>query len=468
MGDKSKIEWTDASWNPVLGCSKVSPGCQNCYAVGTSHRNEAMHSPDYVGLTVLHPNGLRDWSGKVVCLENRLEIPLRWKRPRRIFVNSMSDLFHKDVPFDFVDKVFGVMAICPQHQFQVLTKRPERMREYFSDLNFRTEMIGIEAEYKSGFDRHIAHLDDYSDAKPRWPLPLPNVWLGTSVENQATADERIPHLLQTPAAVRWLSCEPLLGPVDLTKQDGTVGDERYNQFVLEQAFGDPRELWACPKCEGTRYRETDPVADFCKTCKGTGVGVDWVVCGGESGPNARPMHDSWAISLRSQCEATGVPFFMKQICVNGKRAPMENWPLELQVREYPVARGKHSNHIKASNHYRWNKDKVVATSGYVKIRVGRTHPLADPNGYAYEHLLVWVSAGRSVPPKGMLIHHINEDKHDNRLDNLEMQSRADHNRLHNMDKLRDPVTGRFGKSRAGRLLDNQEHNEYPTPNSRKD
>lgn len=281
MGDKSNIEWTDATWNPVLGCSKVSPGCQNCYAVPTSLRNEKMGAKDYRELTVLHPNGKRDWSGKVVCLDDRLEIPLRWKKPRRIFVNSMSDLFHPEVPFEFIDKVFRVMRQAEQHTFQVLTKRPERMLEF---------------------------LRQRQCALP----PAPNVWLGTSVENQATADERIPLLLQCPAAIRWLSCEPLLGQVDLKKQDGTIADERYNQFVLEQAFGDPRELWACPKCEGTRYRQTDPFADFCKPCKGTGVGIDWIVCGGESGPNARPMHPDWARGMRDQCQSNEIPFFFKQ------------------------------------------------------------------------------------------------------------------------------------------------------------
>jgi len=321
VGDKSKIEWTEASWNPVLGCSKVSPGCQNCYAVQQSFRNEQMGSQAYSGLTVLHPNNIRDWSGKVTCLEDRLEIPLRWKRPRKIFVNSMSDLFHKDVPDEFICDVFNIIRRSNNeqqirgvgyHVFQILTKRPDRMADLVSRLRFDNKNNG-----------RGVFLDETPSTVTAYPIirSLPNVWLGTSVENQATADERIPYLLQTPAAVRWLSCEPLLGPVDLTIQDGTVGDNRYNQFVLKQAFGDPRELWACPKCEGTRYRETDPVADFCKSCKGTGVGIDWLVCGGESGPKARPMHPDWARGLRDQCKQANVPYFFKQW---GEYGPTEN------------------------------------------------------------------------------------------------------------------------------------------------
>lgn len=242
----SKIEWTDETWNPVLGCSKVSPGCQNCYAVTMSHRVESMGNPNYTGLTVKHPNGQRDWSGKVVCLEDRLAIPLKWKKPRRIFVNSMSDLFHEDVPESFIRAVFSVCASARQHKFQILTKRPERMREILDRIKY--DMLAI---------------------RPGYGAKLPNVWLGTSVENQQTADERIPHLLQTPAAVRFLSCEPLLGPVDL------------------------RPSWLNP----TRQNNNP---------------ISWVIVGGESGPKARPMHPDWARSLRDQCQAANVPFFFKQ------------------------------------------------------------------------------------------------------------------------------------------------------------
>lgn len=267
----TKIEWADKVWNPVIGCTAVSPGCANCYAVSMAHRHASNPKlgDTYHGLTVKHPNGIVGWSGQVKCLSERLKQPLRWKQPSRIFVNSMSDIFHPDVPDKFIDKVFAVMAQAQHHVFQVLTKRPQRMREYFSEIEFRTEMVGIQAEHISGFDRFIWHDDDSGNADPRWPFPLKNVWLGTSVENQATADERIPLLLQTPAAVHWISAEPLLGPV-------TIGH------------------------------------DYLPSMESFGNTLDWVVCGGESGPNARPMHPDWARGLRDQCKAADVPFFFKQ------------------------------------------------------------------------------------------------------------------------------------------------------------
>jgi protein gp37 len=207
MGDNSNIEWTDATWNPVRGCALVSAGCTNCYAMRVAHRFSGDSQP-YAGLTKLTSHG-PVWTGDVTLWPDVLDVPLRWRRPRRIFVNSMSDLFHEDVPEEFIDKVFAVMALSPQHTFQILTKRPVRMRDYLltvqnDDKDFnRWSNAGVEIT-----DSPCAVIDDAD-----WPLP--NVWLGVSVEDQATADERIPLLLQTPAAVRFLSCEPLLGPVDL-------------------------------------------------------------------------------------------------------------------------------------------------------------------------------------------------------------------------------------------------------------
>lgn len=258
----SKIEWTEQTWNPIGGCTKVSPGCANCYAVSFAHRhaNNPTVGDKYKGLTVKHSNGKVDWSGKIHLYPERLEIPLRRKKPTMYFVNSMSDLFHEDVPFEFIDKVFAVMAICIEHTFQVLTKRPKRMAEYFSQsgLNERLEEVADVLLVKTG---------GLHDALNN--VPLPNVWLGVSVENQAAADERIPLLLQTPAAIRFLSCEPLLGPVDL------------------------RPSWMNP----TRQNDNP---------------VSWVICGGESSPNARPMHPDWARGLRDQCKAANIPFYFKQ------------------------------------------------------------------------------------------------------------------------------------------------------------
>ena len=191
MGERSSIEWTDATWNPVTGCTKVSEGCRNCYAERIVQRL----GQDFSTI-VLHPE--------------RLEYPLHWKKPHRIFVNSMSDLFHENIADDFIYRVFEIMVQCPHHVFQVLTKRPVRML----DICRRTRFIGIDDQ------RHLEQrgMDDWLDVLSQMkPRPFPNVWLGVSVEDQQTADERIPLLLQTPAAVRFVSAEPLLGPIDLSK-----------------------------------------------------------------------------------------------------------------------------------------------------------------------------------------------------------------------------------------------------------
>ena len=257
MGDKSGIEWTDATWNPVTGCTKVSHGCKNCYAERDWSR--LLHLPAYSGRAftdvAMHPE--------------RLCQPLRWGRPRRIFVNSMSDLFHDDVPDMFIDQVFAVMAMAKKHQFQVLTKRPKRMRHYLLAAD-REESIGwAEHSIYEGFTR--IPIGAYRGPTHR-RLPLPNVWLGVSVEDQVTADERIPLLLQTPAAVRWISAEPLLMPVNI--------QSAINRMPWKIGGGD--------------------------------AGLHWVVAGGESGPHARPMHPQWARSLRDQCAEAGVPFLFKQ------------------------------------------------------------------------------------------------------------------------------------------------------------
>ena len=312
MSDKTGISWTDATWNPVVGCTKVSAGCDNCYAIRTAHRMAANPNP-LVSQAYAGTEAGGEWTGKVNLLADRLDQPLRWRKPRRIFVNAQSDLFHKEVPDDFIARVFAVMALAPRHTFQVLTKRHGRMRSLLRSSDFRS---AVEDAIKGMVSAHQPKHVWYA----AWPLP--NVWLGVSVEDQATADLRIPALLDTPAAVRFLSCEPLLGPMDLQMavprpctcgpgQTFLIGETRAHKT------GCPALRWPFP---------------------------DWVVVGGESGPNARPMHPTWARSLRDQCASTGVAFHFKQAgsvlarewgC-NGKGANPDEWP-ESFPREYPNA-----------------------------------------------------------------------------------------------------------------------------------
>ncbi|HET6385142.1 MAG TPA: DUF5131 family protein, partial [Armatimonadota bacterium] len=219
MSGNSKISWTDATWNCLLGCSRVSAGCDNCFAIRSAHRLQSNPNPKvssaFEGLTTVKGRGL-DWTAQVRCLPDRLEAPLHWKKPRRIFVNSLSDLFHPQVPDDFIDQVFAVMALCPQHTFQILTKRPERMRDYLSGGGTVSRVLRLKIDL---IREHGSRQERFNLASSCWspPIrwPLPNVHVGVSCENQATADERIPSLVDAPADVRFLSLEPLLGPINL-------------------------------------------------------------------------------------------------------------------------------------------------------------------------------------------------------------------------------------------------------------
>lgn len=275
MADQTPIEWTDATWNIVTGCSVVSPGCTNCYAMRLAG-TRLQHHPSRAGLTVASKAG-PVWNGQVRFNADWLTQPLRWTKPRRIFVAAHGDLFHDGVTDDQRDQIFAVMALCPQHTFQILTKRPERMRAYLSDET-RTGHAGVKARIRSAAEALGREAILYG----RWPLP--NVWLGVSTEDQVRADQRIPVLLDTPAAIRWISAEPLLGLVDLTPWLWTT--------VIKPA--------SCGRTE------------IIGTLSGIRPSLDWVVVGGERGPDARPMHPDWARRLRDQCAAAGVPFFFKQ------------------------------------------------------------------------------------------------------------------------------------------------------------
>ncbi len=312
MSDRTPIEWTDATWNPLRGCSRVSQGCVNCYAEVMAARFSGPGQwGEGLAQMVRGPGGKVDhrWTGKVVLAEDQLDQPLRWRRPRRIFVNSTSDLFHESVPDDWIDRIFAVMALCPQHTFQVLTKRPEWMRQYMRDARERVMDIVCDRACDEDWPVLLVfppnHIPPDSMSGRRVDItawPLPNVWLGTSAEDQATADARIPDLLATPAAVRFLSAEPLLGPLDLERAwhgDSALEGECWGECAW-------CDLGYPPMHNCQKGRQSSAALS-----KGRD-GLDWVITGGESGPGARPMHPDWARSLRDQCVAAGVPFFFKQ------------------------------------------------------------------------------------------------------------------------------------------------------------
>lgn len=292
MADGTKIEWTDATWNPITGCSVVSPGCINCYAMklaGTRLKNH----PSREGLTRDTKAG-PVWTGEVRFNPQWLDEPLRWKKPRMIFVCAHGDLFAEGVPDEWIDQVFAVMSQAQQHTFQVLTKRPERMRSYLTRPQLEHHLVSALVQLPPAFPL---------PEPGRWPhLPLPNVWLGVSVEDQKRADQRIPVLLETPAAVRWISAEPLLGLVDLTRLDQPNGG--FGAYWIN-ALKAGESGWFADEAATIRT-EADPLAFSGLQC------LDWIVAGGESGPGARPMHPDWARSLRDQCAAVGVPFLFKQ------------------------------------------------------------------------------------------------------------------------------------------------------------
>lgn len=295
MADRSKIEWTDATWNPITGCSVVSPGCTNCYAMKLAG-TRLKHTESRRGLTHGSKAG-PVWNGKVRLLERSLDQPIQWKRPRMIFVCAHGDLFHENVPDEWIDQVFAVMALAPQHTFQVLTKRAARMRAYLTDPRVVRRIYELVCELTLENEINVVLIapgvdEHFAPAAPRIYLdvwPLPNVWLGVSVEDQVRAEERIPLLLHTPAAIRFASAEPLLGPIDFT------GICTGHYFI--------------DALQGLKYHDApEGVHSATEKC----AKLDQIIVGGESGLGARPMHPGWARALRDQCAAAGVPFFFKQ------------------------------------------------------------------------------------------------------------------------------------------------------------
>lgn len=358
------IAWTDQTWNPLRGCSKVSEGCRNCYAMSVAARFSGPGQP-YEGLAH-RVGGKAQWTNKIALVEEHLTDPLRWKKPRRVFVNSMSDLFHEAVPDEFIDRVFAVMALSPQHTFQVLTKRPERMRDYMHRLDrnqgYEAAVILGEAAVEFMSEMQEQFYDSDSVGFPQY-WPLPNVWLGVSVEDQKTADARIPFLLETPAAIRWVSYEPALEQVD------------FSRFLWptcwhwEAGYGSPQAAieagaWAEKKPQSLVLAER--------------TFLDWIVVGGESGHDARPFDVGWARQAVRHCRESATPVFVKQLGAipvdagaagpmcsfmpydividdggprhgesilqsllrlkDRKGGDMEEWPRDLRVREWPKMR----------------------------------------------------------------------------------------------------------------------------------
>ena len=310
MSDKTGIAWTESTWNPISGCTKVSAGCKHCYAERDWARLAANpKATDYFG---------RPFTD-VQTHPHRMDQPLRWRRPRRIFVNSMSDLFHESVPDAVIDEVFAVMLLAPHHTFQVLTKRPGRMVVYFQAKDLYKRVLAAANGMRKAHPK--AGLDNIPIDNPASRF-APHIWWGVSVEDQEAALSRIPLLLSIPVAVHWVSAEPLLGPLDLTPwlhSDHAVA------------------------CEPSGWTQRAPFAK-----------IDWVVVGGESGPRVRVFCADWARTLIKDCRAANVPVFIKQLgAFWSKRhtrfndgsfpvrpthragADPREWPADLRVREYP-------------------------------------------------------------------------------------------------------------------------------------
>ena len=311
-------KYWDQSWSPIRGCSHTSPGCDHCWAErfaarfsGTSpnlrrgefhkhgeDRGRKIKAP-FSGFAHMTRTGSR-WTGRVQLIESELTKPMHWKTPNIVALNWMGDLFHEKVPDEAIDRVFAIMALCPQHKFLVLTKRAKKMQEYLdTSTHIRVNRI-IDAIHKSPRFRFPVgrSFPRYCEA---WPLP--NVILGVSIEDQQRADELIPDLLATPAAMRWVSAEPMLGTINLARY--LPHDADYEEHT---ASNSGKFQWKCRKCG----RVTQGAERRCVTVAMMSAALGWVVCGGESGLGARPMHPDWVRNLRDQCQVAGVPFLFKQ------------------------------------------------------------------------------------------------------------------------------------------------------------
>lgn len=348
MAANTKIEWTHrpgttpATLNALVGCQKISPGCQHCYAIPVAHVRGGNPLPimqDKFGGTTRYEGGNYIWTGRVGYSEKTLLSPILKTAPHTFFVNSLSDLFYEGVTSEIRDRHFAMFSLTPQHTHMVLTKRSDVMYEYLSDPHVRLRILdaaarmaadhwpanrplplGIHWKNKSKWRSETAYGEP---AEFQWPLP--NVWLGVSAENQACADLRVPFLLQTPAAIRFVSAEPLIGPVDF-ENIGVIGGETeedgekvYYGFRYNSLTG---EAWA------------DDAGDLTGEV-GIDAKLDWVICGGESGRDARPMNTEWARNMRDDCRANGVAFFMKQMGSTFGPNKGSAIPADLLVREWP-------------------------------------------------------------------------------------------------------------------------------------
>jgi protein gp37 len=292
MGTKTGIAWTDATWNPVTGCQKISAGCRDCYA---KRLHNQRHKALLAGKSM--PSQYATPFETVICHEDRLSTPLRWQKGRKIFLNSMSDVFHKDIPYDFKVKMFAVMGLASHHRFQLLTKRAEGMYETMTRGTFAEDVLNqmnLWLDDKNFFGR--LRKRSYLSLPVRFDSsnwPLKNVWLGVSAETQEAANERVPFLLRTPAVVRWLSVEPMLEAIN--------------------------------------------IYDHLKPVEASLPSIDWIVVGGESGKTARTMSLEWVRSLKRQCENVDIAFFMKQLSQHDypkTYSDYNSFAQDLQVREF--------------------------------------------------------------------------------------------------------------------------------------
>lgn len=407
----TSIEWTrnadgtqGKSWNPVVGCSLASPGCTNCYAMAMAARIEAIDEAayrkrvedavadaedrddeeriraalnnervisHYAGLTTPSKAG-PVYNGKVALAPDHiLTEPLRRKKPTTWFVNSMGDLFHENVPDAWIDRVFAVMALCPQHTFIVLTKRSARMLTYVVGTRDCPSLFRDEAHKIAG-QLEGPHEANTWVGETCFAWPLPNVWLGVSTEDQRRADERIPDLLNTPAAVRFVSAEPLLGPIDFTRlelvPEKPATSAKGKRYMRAGVHLDALRGRYCES--GVEYVGDWDVNLPAPPPDATQRKLDWVIVGGESGKGARPMHPDWARAIRDQCAAANVPFFFKQ---HG------NWTVEYdrdredpdwrrcpKNNEYPLAR-----YLNLAGGHGFHGERVVYVRNVGKSRSGR-------------------------------------------------------------------------------------------------